>query len=197
MKISVTLSKVTQHVIDKVILGRMGIVSSLVQMPLTEPNTGPFPQFNINFEDEPMEAVMAEMSKPKRKYKSWIRDDLVSLLTNSTQDLVRLQQYVKNPRTVASKSTLNKLKAAASFLQDYEQFVQVNQAPFQEISVHAESITPPGGDAPIVPRMAPILLDVNRTMNMMELKLLKEEEKQLLKRLKKIAKKLSRNPNKR
>lgn len=174
-------------------LGRKGFVISFMEAPFSEPNIGPFPQYNIIFEDEPVEELLIRSSGNARKYKSPTRDRLVSLLNHSVSQLVRSQSLFLNPRTESRKSLLNKVKAAgASFLQDYEQFVESNVAPFQEIFIKAESVAPRGGDAPVVPPSKPRILDVNRTAEMLELKALWVEEKSLLKQLQKIAKKVVR-----
>lgn len=189
-KLKGILDNVTESAIVDVKLARKNYVSSFIQAPMTEPNTGPFPQYNIIFEDVPVEALM--LSGHSRKYKSRIRNQLVELLNSSTKQLARSQSLFQNPRTESQSSLMNQAKAAVSFLQDYEQFVEENSAPFQEIFIKAESLAPTGGDAPVIPPVKPRILDVNRTAELLELKALQVEEKVMLKSLQSIASKILR-----
>ncbi len=187
------MDNLTEVAINDLKLGRKGFVSSLLEAPFSEPNIGPFPQYNIIFEDEPVEELITGNRGNGRKYRSQTRERLIGLLENSTTQLIRSQSLFLNPRTESRKSLMNKVKAAgASFLQDYEQFVESNVVPYQEVFIKTESVAPTGGDAPVVPAMKPRILDVNRTAEMMELKALGAEEKLLLKQVQRIAKKLVR-----
>ena len=177
---------------DKLKLARLGLVSAYLEGVFSEPNTGPFPQYNVLFEDEPIEVLASQIAKPARKYQSNAHNVLAGLLRNSTQELIELEHLLQNPRTLAAKSVINKLLGRTSFLQDYEQFVPENDAPYQEIVIHEQSRPVEGGDAPVTSRTPPKYLDVNRTSDMIELNLLAAEEKRMLKQLEKLAKSLPR-----
>jgi hypothetical protein len=186
-----SLQNVTRRVEDKLKLGRLGLVSSYLEGLFSEPNTGPFPQYNVLFEDEPIDEFASQAAKTTRKYQSAAHDHLARLLRNSTKELIKLEKWLYNPRTLAAKSIISKA-SASSFLQDYEQFVPENTAPYQEIVIHEQSRPVDGGDAPVTPRSSPRYLDVNRTSDLIELKLLAAEEIRMLKQLERLAGSLPR-----
>ena len=184
---------------NKAKLSRRGFISSLGER-FSEPNIGPYPQYNIIVEDEPIEKFVAHASHPKRRYKSGIRSELVRMLEKSKTDLVRLQTVLENPRSKQAGAPLaglskwkHALKSPGSLIQDHEQFIEDNESPYQEIHVHPESVVPEGGDAPIKKRPRLAFLNLNRTVEDMELKLLGTVEDALLKKLETIAVKLSSN----
>ena len=189
------LDKRIKRLADKAVavmkLGRMRLVPSFLQKALiVEPNIGPFPQYNIIVEDESMDDYVTSVSsQTKRKYHSSARRKLVELLQNSTNDLVRIQTLLLNPRTQKAASLIWK-KIGSSFMQDHEQFVEDNAAPYQEIIVHPESRVPRGGDAPISASGAIKLLDLDRTAEMMQLRLLLPDETKLLTSVEGLAKEL-------
>jgi hypothetical protein len=186
-RVSRLLDNATTIAIDMAKLGRTGLFSSLLQAPMGEPNIGPFPQYNIIFEDEPIDELLSSTGGMNRKYQSAHRKHLVDLLNRSVKQLARTQAILLNPRSQTEKSVLNQARAATSFLQDYEQFVEHNVAPYQQIFIKEEAATPVGGDAPIISLAKPRILDVNRTAEILELKALEAEEKRILKVLRKIA----------
>jgi hypothetical protein len=188
-------------VVNKTKLKRAGYIPSFLQTKGfsvgNEPNMGPYPQYNFIFEDEPFEDVVDHLSKPRRHYKSNIRDELVRMLGKSTHDLTHIQTVMLNPRTLQTETPLYKQSrkkyrpdSPQSLLQDHEQFIEDNPSPYQEITVHAESLAPEGGNAPVMPRPPYNFLHLNRTAETMELTLLSTEENSLLKQLEDIAKRI-------
>ena len=185
-------------VINKNKLKRNGWIPSFLQTKGsigTEPNIGPFPQFNFVIEDEPIEDVADHLRRKRRHYKSRIHDELVSRLDKATQDLTRLETVLHNPRTLQAGSASYKLLKMMvnkpnpeSLLQDYEQFVEANAPPYQEIHIHPESLAPEGGDAPILPRDPYRFMNLNSTTDTLALTLMSAEEKTLLTQLETIAK---------
>ena len=185
--------ELSKFVIDKIKLQRFPRISSLLQgVSLTgqEPNIGPFPQYNIIVEDEPIEDVIDRLSKHKRHYKSGIRDELVAMLNNATADLIRITAHIENPRRKQMSSASGRLATAQSLLQAHEQFVENNPAPYQVITVHPESLTPEGGDAPVMPQLkSPFkILNLNNTMDTMTLEILDKAEDAMLETLRRYAK---------
>lgn len=190
--------KLSKFVIDKIKLQRFPRISSFLQgVSLTgqEPNIGPFPQYNIIVEDEPIEDVIDRLSKHKRHYKSGIRDELVVMLNNATADLIRITAHIDNPRRKQMSSASGRVSGALgataeSLLQAHEQFVENNPAPYQVITVHPESLTPEGGDAPVMPQLqSPFkILDLNNTMDTMTLEILDKAEDAMLEILRRYAK---------
>jgi hypothetical protein len=187
-KVCGRLNNATQRAYDLVKLGRTGLFPSFLEAPMIEPNIGPFPQYNIIFEDEPMEDLIATLHRTPRTYKSSLREKLVKELDRANKALIETRSVLVNPRTQAGKSTLNKLRAGMSLLQDYEQFVEDNNTPFQEIFIKAASDTPVGGDVDLLSLGNPKVLDINRTAELLILQTLEVQEALMLNELQKIAK---------
>jgi hypothetical protein len=189
------LANRTQRIVNATIarakLVRSGFIpSSFLSFDLTgsEPNYGPFPQYNILFEDQPIDDFYEAQTRQREpKFKSRISRDLDIMLSSTQQLYERLRTAIKGPITasrIASQlSSFAKKSLVSSFYEDHEQFIENNPAPFQEITIHAESAIPAGGDAPAMPRWASPLLDLNRTADGMTYKLLEAEEQLLLKQL--------------
>lgn len=149
-------------------------------------------------EDEPIEDVVDHLNRKRRHYKSKIHDELVSSLEKATRDMERLKTVLHNPRSLqASSKSYELLKkmvkkpSPESLLQDYEQFIEDNAPPFQEIHIHPESLPPEGGDAPVWPRTPYRFSNINSTSETIALALLTTEEKLLLTELEKIAKSIT------
>ena len=178
---------IVEAAISRTKLVRSGFIpSSFVSFGMTgsEPNYGPFPQYNIMFEDQPIEDFYGALVRQRiPNYKSSITGDLENILARTRGLYERLRTAVQGP--VAAKNS--KAFSASSFYEDHEQFIENNPVPFQEITVHAESAVPAGGDAPAMARSAFKLLDLNRSIDDMTYKLLDTEEKLLIKQLKSIS----------
>jgi hypothetical protein len=192
----IQLAKKTQRSVESAIdrskLVRRGYIpSSFLTFGRSgsEPNYGPFPQYNIIFEDEPIDDYFDSISRQKRpRYRSRISKDLDEILKKTGQLYERLRTavsgpLVSNPMKSKSTSSFANNSLVSSFYEDHEQFIERNTLPFQEITIHAESAVPAGGDAPAMPKAAMRLLDLNRTVDRMTDKLLEAEEQALLKQL--------------
>jgi hypothetical protein len=189
-------SKIVDAAIARAKLVRSGLIPSsflAFDMIGSEPNYGPFPQYNVLFEDQPIDDFYeAQRRQREPKYKSEISTDLDMMLSRTQELYERLRTALKGPMTslsVSSQILLNaKQSHASSFYEDHEQFIENNPSPFQEITIHAESAIPTGGDAPAMPRWAFKLLDLNRTADATTYTLLDAEERLLLKKLSPIYK---------
>lgn len=169
-------------VVNKVKLGRKAVFSSFGEL-FTEPNIGPFPQFNIQIEDVPIDEQLRS-TPVERLYKSPTRSALVQMLKKSTNDLIRLQTIVENPRT-KKQSSPKWSKMFSSFFQDHEQYIEENPPPFQQIVIHPESVVPDGGNAPLTPGFLSRtqILNLNATLDDLELKALMTQELVMIKAL--------------
>lgn len=151
-----------------------------------ESNYGPFPQYNIIMEDEPIEELVESMERPGRRHVQTgpLVAELKQILAKSKDNLSRLKMALEGPQIVGSRSMFG----SSSFYQEHSQFVEDNVIPFQEVTIHPESSAPPGGDAPVVAfgRTEFKILDLNRTKDQLTLKTMLAEEKRLLKRLQKV-----------
>ena len=172
-------------------LVRRGFIpSSFLTFGMTgsEPNYGPFPQYNILFEDQPIDDFYESLVRQRTsKYKSMITGDLDAILSRTSRMYERLRTAVQGPLGSKPFAKTSSQSAASSFYEDHEQFIENNPVPFQEITIHAESAVPAGGDAPAMPRAAFKLLDLNRTIDDMTYKLLETEEQVLIKQLEAIS----------
>jgi hypothetical protein len=159
-----------------------------------EPNYGPFPQYNILFEDEPISDFYdSKIRNTPSHYKSGTTSGLLQMLQKSKSLYERLRTAIQDPATAQkNKGFMSSAKDAmintmpSSFYEDHEQFIEKNIVPFQEITIHEESAVPEGGSAPVMPPDLSQLLDLNRTMDKMAFKLLETEERVLLKQVDKI-----------
>jgi hypothetical protein len=112
----------------------------------------------------------------------------VRLLENSTNELVRLQTVVQNPRSKKNSSPKWAL-VKGSFFQDHEQYIEDNPPPFQEIIIHPESVVPDGGNAPLTPATLSKtqILNLNATADNLELTALMAQEVAMMKTLSAIS----------
>ena len=189
-----------ESLIADVKLERVGFTkdSSFFELP-TEPNFGPFPQYNIIVEDSPMENLGDIIGpKDRRKYKSNLEVVLTNLLAEANHEYTRLQTVVMNPRrlfdtdipgreaintlrtkmnpfSLAQQSDYPTIPGKNAIFQDHEQFIEENILPFQEITVHPESAVPEGSQA--YDSKSPMnLLDINGTADYFEMGLLLVDE---------------------
>jgi hypothetical protein len=185
-KLDASLQDLQQTVINRVKLSRPGVFSSFGET-FREPNFGPFPQYNIEIEDVPIEEQLRSLP-PERRYESSTRSTLVRLLENSTNELVRLQTVVQNPRSKKNSSPKWAL-VKGSFFQDHEQYIEDNPPPFQEIIIHPESVVPDGGNAPLTPATLSKtqILNLNATADNLELTALMAQEVAMMKTLSAIS----------
>jgi hypothetical protein len=163
-------------------LGRPNVFTSFAQT-FSEPNIGPFPQFNIEIEDVPIDQEMPS-SAPTRRYRSLLKSALVKLLESSTNDLIRLQTVVDNPRS--RKAThVRWAPVISSLFQDHEQYIEENPPPFQQIIIHPESFVPEGGNAPLTPSALSRtqILNLNATVDSLQLNALMVQEVAMMKAL--------------
>ena len=166
-----------ESVIADTKLQRANLSSSFFEMP-KEPNYGPFPQYNVIVEDAPMQE-MEELigKKPRRKYKSSLVSDLERLISEANHEYIRLETLLRNPReiftnAIPGQEALNSMRTKLnpfSLFQDHEQYIESNIVPFQEITIHPESAVPKDGFSST--EKWP-LLDLNRTMDLVELGML-------------------------
>jgi hypothetical protein len=115
------------------------------------------------------------------------------MLQESQSLYERLRTAVMDP--VNAKKMKRKISATkqavlgrspSSFYEDHEQFIERNTNPFQEITIHEESVVPEGGNAPVKQTGPVMLLDLNRTADAIAFQLLEKGEKSLLKDLDKL-----------
>lgn len=160
----------------------------------SEPNLGPFPQYNIIIEDEPIEDVIESMERPPRRHVKTapLVDTLQKTLSTSQENLRRLKAALEGPQIVGGTSSIF---GSSSFYQENSQFVEDNVVPFQEVTIHPESAVPPGGDAPVPTFARPAfkVLDLNRTRDQLTMKAMLVEETRLLKKLQQVDAAIRRN----
>ncbi len=190
--------ELVEMMINRVKLIRSKVIpASSFGQSMSEPNLGPFPQYNIIMEDEPIEEVIDSMERPARRHVKTgpIVEELKKILATSKDNLMRLQNALQGPLTVGAASLTSRLFGGSSFYQDHSQFVEDNVVPFQEVTIHPESAAPRGGDAPVVAFGRKIfqILDLNRTKDMMVSKGLLAEETRILQKLKQVDAIIRRN----
>ena len=183
--------QLVESMIKRVKLSREGIIPTSFASLNTEPNIGPFPQYNIIVEDQPIEDVIEKQEHVSpRKFTSPIREELAQLLGKAKHDYNRVRTALENPRiSQATKSFATEIKDSilkmqpSSFYEDHEQYIEKNTVPFQEITIHPESLVPEGGNAPVklFGRGSSPLLNLNRTSESITLTLLESAELVMLK----------------
>lgn len=180
--------------INRLTLQRKSLLPTSFGQILSEPNIGPFPQYNIIMEDTPIEDLISSLERPPRRHvnTAHIRSELERMLVKSKDNYRRLTRALDSPSLRAKKSLMNLF---SSFYQQNSQYTEDNVVPFQEITIHPESATPRGGDAPVVFRGRPAfqILDLNKTKDDITLKLMEAEELRMVKRLEKIDTVIRRN----
>ena len=143
-----------------------------------------------------MEKIVDHVTpKERRKFQSSFESILTRMLDEAGHDLARLTTILVNPRRMSTeavpgaellKRMATKVVSPGSLFQDHEQYIEDNVMPFQEITIHPESAVPEGSQA-FDTKSVMKTLDLNKTMDGVELGLLLADEVVMEKKLKLMA----------